>query len=196
MSHPCSTPGQCTWAGSSGSSMSVLPCTKQQSWQCRGAWQGAGGPDLSGSEYRTGTLRTVVFSSAVRTGPSSCSRDIVASRLLPWGPCCCLCFVLRLPQGCRWALSSLSHYRTAFGEAPATLDWKFSEFSSPAAGWEVCPLPSVPWALSWNTSVQGMHSHLISPQTWLLPVEQPLICRERRAQSSCDLCPWNGGKCS
>lgn len=56
---------------------------RRRSQQCHRAWQGSGGPDLSGFENRPGTSRTFVFSSGAGTGPSGCSRDIAAARLPP-----------------------------------------------------------------------------------------------------------------
>lgn len=71
---------------------SVPTCAKVgaggRSWQCLPAWQGSCGPDLSGFENRTGTRRTLVFSSGAGTGPSGCSWDVTASQLpRQGGPC-------------------------------------------------------------------------------------------------------------
>lgn len=52
------------------------------SWQCCPAWQGSSSPNLSGFENRMGTRHTFVFSLGVGTGPSGCSWDVTASRLL------------------------------------------------------------------------------------------------------------------
>lgn len=79
-------PARSRAAGQEQRHASVLACTEVGagggSWQCRPAWQGSRGPDLSGFENRTGTRRTFVFSSGAGTGPSGCPRDVMAS----WPP--------------------------------------------------------------------------------------------------------------
>jgi len=133
---------------------SGMPGVGCWSWQCHPAWQSSHSPDLSGFENRMGTRRTFVFSSGAGTGPSGCSWDVTASRLLPGGES-----VLRHPGRPRCTLA-LFPFRPSVAEPEA-----LPVLSCSQAGWGCSPGPPAGTSGSREGTAFSWKPHQLS--SWL-----------------------------